>query len=70
MENSQFKKLCIRSRTFYYFDDVIKLEDFGLKNVFIDKKSPKNIWIYAILYKTLIDPKPLRIRFDKIDGFI
>ena len=26
--------------------------------------------IYDISYKTLIDPKPLRIRFDKIDGFI
>ena len=26
--------------------------------------------IYGISYKTLIDPKPLRIRFDKIDGFI
>ena len=26
--------------------------------------------IYNISYKTLIDPKPLRIRFDKIDGFI
>ena len=26
--------------------------------------------IYNISYKTLIGPKPLRIRFDKIDGFI
>ena len=26
--------------------------------------------IYDISYKTLIDPKPLRIRFDKIDEFI
>ena len=26
--------------------------------------------IYDILHKTLIDPKPLHIRFDKIDGFI
>ena len=26
--------------------------------------------IYDISYKTLIDPKPLHIRFDKIDGFI
>ena len=25
---------------------------------------------FMISYKTLIDPKPLRIRFDKIDGFI
>ena len=26
--------------------------------------------IYDISYKTLTGPKPLRIRFDKIDGFI
>ena len=26
--------------------------------------------IYNISYKTLIGPKPLRIRFDKIDEFI
>ena len=26
--------------------------------------------IYDISNKTLIDPKPLRIRFDKIEGFI
>ena len=25
---------------------------------------------FMISYKTLIDPKSLRIRFDKIDGFI
>ena len=25
---------------------------------------------YDILSKTLTDPKPFRIRFDKIDGFI
>ena len=26
--------------------------------------------IYDVSYKTLIDPKSLQIRFDKIDGFI
>ena len=26
--------------------------------------------VYDILYKTLIGPKPLQIRFGKIDGFI
>ena len=35
-----------------------------------DKKSHENILIYDISYKTLIGPKPLRIRFDKINGFI
>ena len=46
------------------------MEDLYLDNILIQKKSPKNIWIYAILYKTLVDPKPLRMRFYKINGFI
>ena len=31
-----------------YFDDVIKLEDFVLDNILIDKKSHENILIYEI----------------------
>ena len=49
---------------------IIKLEDFDLDNVSIDQKSRKNVLIYEISYKTLVGSKPLRIRFDKIDGFI
>ena len=30
----------------------------------------ENILVYNILYKTSTGAKPLRIRFDKIDGFI
>ena len=54
----------------YYFDDIIKLEDFNFDNILIDEKSPKNILIYDILCKTLIGPKPFRIRFNKIEGFM
>ena len=35
-----------------------------------DGKSQKNILIYDVSYKTLIGPKPLHNRFNKIDGFI
>ena len=34
-----------------------------------DEKPHENILIYDISYKNLIDPNPLRIRFDKIDRF-
>ena len=66
------KKIKVRIKNFacYYFDDIIKLEDFDLDNLLIDKKSHENIFIYDISYKTLIDSKPLCIRFNKIDGFI
>ena len=59
-----------KQRFIYYFDHIIKLEDFDLDNILIDEKSHENILLYEISYKTLIDPKPLSIRFDKINGFI
>ena len=64
-ENSEFKKVRIKNRTCYYFDDIIKLEDFDIDNILIDKKLHKNILIYDISCKTLIDPQALRVRFDK-----
>ena len=66
MENNEFKKARIKNRTCYYLDDIIKLEDFDLDNILIDKKSYENILIYSISYKTLIDPKRLRIRSFKM----
>ena len=38
--------------------------------ILIDKKSHGNILVYNILFKNFIDDKTLRIRFNKIDGFI
>ena len=70
MKNNEFKKARIKNLTCYYFDDIIELKDFDFDNILIDKKSHENILIYSILYKNLIGPKPLRIRFDKIYGFI
>ena len=67
MEKNEFKKVRIKNSTCYYFYDIIKLEDFDLDNILIDKKSHKNILIYNISY---FNPKPLRIRFDKTYGFI
>ena len=54
----------------YYWDDIMKFGDIDFGNIWIDEKSNENILIYDISYKTLIGPKPLRIRFNTIDGFI
>ena len=70
MENNELRKVPIKNSTCYYFSDIIKLEDFDLDNTLIDEKSHKNILIYDISYETLIDPKHLGIRFDKMDRFI
>ena len=53
-----------------YFDGLIKIEDFNFSNILINEKSCKNTLVYDISCKTLIGARPLRIRFEKINGFI
>ena len=64
MEQKEFKKIRIKNHTCYYSDDIIILEHFDIDNILIDEKSHENMLIYDISYKTLIGPKPLRIRFE------
>ena len=68
--NSKLKEINIKICTGYYFDDIIKIEDFDFDNILRDEKSCENILVYNISYKRLIDSNSLRIRFDKIDRFI
>ena len=35
MENHEFKIVCIKNCTCYYFDDIINLEDFDFDNILI-----------------------------------
>ena len=67
--NGKLKEIDIKNRTCYYFDGIIKIEDFKFDKILISEKSYENILVYDVSYKTLIDTKPLRIRFYKIDGF-
>ena len=39
MEINEFLKVCIKNRTCYYFDDIIKFKDFDSDNILLDKKS-------------------------------
>ena len=68
MENNEFIKFCLRNRACYYFDDIIKCEDFDFDNILLDEKSYENILICDISYAILIGRKPFCFRFDKIDG--
>ena len=54
----------------YYFDSTTKFEDFDFNDILPNENSHEDILIYNISYKTLIGGEPLRIRFDKIEGFI
>ena len=70
IKNNELKKVRIKNRACYYFDEIIKLEDFNLDNILIEKKSHENTFIYNISFKNLTGSKALRIGFDKIDEFI
>ena len=36
--NDKLKEIDITIRMCYYFDDIIKIKDFGLDNILIDEK--------------------------------
>ena len=67
---NKLNEIDIKNREYYYFDDIINATDINFSNILLDKKLYVNISVYEISYKTSTSPKPLRIRFDKIDGFI
>ena len=67
--DDELKQIDVRNSMCYHFDDIIKIEDVDI-DILIDEKSYKNILVYSVSYKSLIDSKPLRIRLDKINGFI
>ena len=66
---NEIQEVCIKNRTCYYYNGINKLEECDIDNILIDGKSPENVLIYDIWYKTLVGLKTLPIRFDKIDGF-
>ena len=41
MKNNKLQKVRFKNRTCYYFDDIIKLEDFDLDNILIDEIHSK-----------------------------
>ena len=65
----------IRNRTYYFYNDLIKL-DFDSNMLRLDKKTFKGIHIYYIGYVTkkeeykINSVNPLYLLIYKIDGFI
>ena len=47
------KQIEIKSRTYYFYNDMINLKNFESNLLKIDKKSYKNIGIYNIGYITI-----------------
>ena len=42
------KKINIKNRTCYYFDDTMKVEDINVDIILLDKKSYENILVYSM----------------------
>ena len=73
------KEINIKSKTYYFLDDMVNIKNFNADLLKIDKKSYKhNIHIYFIFYITKKDSKyvnihsinPLYFIVKKVDGFI
>ena len=43
MESDQLKEIDIENCKCYYFDDIIKIENFDLDNILTDEKSYENM---------------------------
>ena len=67
---NELKEIDIKNRVCYYFDDTINGTKINFSNILLGKKLYENISVYNISYKIATGPKSLRIRFNKIDGFI
>ena len=73
----EVKKINIKNRTFYFYNDIMDLKDFEPNLLKIDKKSYKNIDIYYIGYIAIkkIDDyessvNPLYLRINHASGYI
>ena len=70
------KQMNIKSRTYYFYNDLIKLFDFDPNILKLDKKAFKDINIYHIGYLTkkeeykINSVNPLYLLIYKIDGFV
>ena len=66
---NELKEIDIKNCVCYYFDDIINGTKINFSNILLNKKLYENTSVYNISYKCPTGPKPLCIRFDKIDGF-
>ena len=58
------KQLNIKNRTYYFYNDIIDLENFESNMLKIDKKSYKDIGIYNIGY--IINKKLVIVRILEV----
>ena len=73
------KKINIKNRTYYFYNDIIDIKTFDSNMLKLDKKLYKNLDIYNIGYVTvkkigygydINSVNPLYLRFDNANGYI
>ena len=50
--SNKVKDIDIKNRTYYFFNNIINIENFYQNNIKVDEKQYKNILIYYIGYVT------------------
>ena len=73
------KQINIKNRTYYFYNDIIDIENFDAKLLKIDKKSYKDIDIFNIGYvtkkkisncKNINSVNPLYLGITRVNGYI
>ena len=73
------KQINIKNRTYYFYNDIIDLENFNSSLLTLDKKSNKDIDIYNIGYitikkigdcKSIYSVNPSYLRINHASGYI
>ena len=59
-----------KTRTFYFFNGIITIENVDPHDIKIDKKLFKNILIYYVFYVTLSSMKPLYLTINNANEYI
>ena len=75
--SNKVKNINMNNQTYYFFNDIINIEDFDPNDMKINEKSYKNIPIYYIGYVTIKDSKyvqtysanPLYLIFRNVNGY-
>ena len=57
--SNKVKEIEMKNQTYYFFDDIINIENFNPNNIKIDEKLYKNILVCCIGYVTIKDSKLL-----------
>ena len=59
--SNKVKNIDVKNGTYYFYNDIINIENFEQNNIKIDEKSYRNVLIYYIGYVTIKDSKYVKI---------